>query len=82
MEPGELTCKELVELVTLYLEGALPPAEVARFEAHLGECRGCSTYIEQMRQTIRLVGELREDSISDTAEVDLRHAFRQWKEGG
>jgi anti-sigma factor RsiW len=50
----DLTCRELVELVTDYLEGALPAHERARFEAHLGECDACVAYVEQMRTTVRL----------------------------
>ncbi len=50
-----LVCREFVELVTDYLEGALPEAERIRFEAHLAECEGCSGYLEDMR---RLVGSL------------------------
>lgn len=50
----DLTCRELVELVTDYLEGTLPARERARFEAHLGECEACVAYVEQMRTTVRL----------------------------
>jgi anti-sigma factor RsiW len=50
-----LTCKELVELVTDYFEGALTPAERDRFDAHLRVCAGCEHYLEQMRITMRLV---------------------------
>jgi anti-sigma factor RsiW len=49
---ADLTCHELIELVTDYLEDALPAHERARFEAHLGECEGCVAYVEQMRTTI------------------------------
>ena len=52
----DLACRELVELVTDYLEGALPSGERERFEAHLGECEGCDAYVEQVRATIRLAG--------------------------
>ena len=51
-ENDEMTCKELVEVVTDYLEGGCPSAERARLEAHLAECPYCVEYIEQMRQTI------------------------------
>jgi len=51
----DLTCRELVELVTDYLEGTLPERERARFEAHLGECEACVAYVEQMRTTVRLI---------------------------
>ena len=52
----DLACRELVELVTNYLEGALPATERERFEAHLAECEGCDAYVEQVRATIRLAG--------------------------
>lgn len=75
----ELTCKELVELVTAYFEDALPADERLRFERHVSVCPGCSAYVEQMRQTITLVGELREQDVSPTAEQQLLQAFRGWK---
>ena len=76
----ELTCQELVELVTAYIEGALPPDEHTRFDAHLAVCRGCRTYLEQMRQTIGLLGTLTEASLSTQARDDLLGAFRRWKQ--
>lgn len=75
----ELTCKELVELVTAYFEDALSANERLRFERHVSVCPGCSAYVEQMRQTITLVGELREQDVSPTAEQQLLQAFRGWK---
>lgn len=75
----ELTCKELVELVTAYFEDALSADERLRFERHVSVCPGCSAYVEQMRQTITLVGELREQDVSPTAEQQLLQAFRGWK---
>ena len=52
----DLACRELVELVTDYLEDALPARERKRFEAHLAECEACDAYVEQVRATIRLAG--------------------------
>lgn len=75
----ELTCKELVELVTAYFEDALSANERLRFERHVSVCPGCSAYVEQMRQTITLVGELREQDVSPSAEQQLLQAFRGWK---
>ena len=74
-----LTCQELVELVTEYLEGALPPPERMRFEDHLRLCEGCTQYVEQMRTTINLTGHLSEESIEPQAKTDLLNVFRQWK---
>jgi len=79
--PDLLTCRELVELVTDYLEGALPPAERARFEAHVAGCDGCEIYVRQMRETIVLVGSLPADALSGEAEDELRAAFRDWRAG-
>jgi anti-sigma factor RsiW len=74
----ELSCQELVELVTDYLEGALPEELRARFERHIEHCSGCSTYLEQLRATIAATGRLTTESLSDDAERTLREAFRGW----
>lgn len=74
-----MTCRELVELVTDYLDGALPSRERERMEAHLEKCGGCSEYVEQMRQTIRLTGRLREDDVPLEAREALLTAFRGWR---
>lgn len=74
----ELTCQELVELVTDYFDGALPPAERARFDAHLDECEACRIYLEQMRATIAAVQSSRE--LEGREEVGaLLQTFRDWK---
>jgi predicted anti-sigma-YlaC factor YlaD len=80
-EPQELSCKELVELVTDYLEEALPLSERQRFDEHLANCRGCRAYVEQIRTTIRLAGSLNEDNIPDEAKDGLLRLFRDWKSG-
>lgn len=81
MISNELTCQELVELVTDYCEGKLSSEECRRFEEHLAQCPGCQTYLEQMRQTLRLLGGLGEESISPQARKELLSAFREWKRG-
>ena len=77
---AELTCKELVELVTEYLEGALTPTDVVRFERHISACPGCDTYVEQYRETIRLTGMLREDDLEPSVRDALLEQFRDWKQ--
>ena len=79
MSQNDLTCQELVELVTDYFEGALPPAERTRFEAHLKGCEGCTAYVQQMQQTIKLTGQLTEEIIPEPARRTLLETFRQWK---
>jgi anti-sigma factor RsiW len=75
-----LTCQEMVELVTDYLEGRLDDAARQRFEAHVAECDACTLYIEQMRLTIRALGHIPPESISPEAEEELLAAFRNWRE--
>lgn len=76
---GKLTCKQLVMLITEYVEGALSARERARFDEHLMKCDGCSEYLRQLRTTIRIVGRLREDDIASPARDALLAAFRDWK---
>ena len=78
----DLSCQELVELVTDYLEGALPAGLHERFDAHIAHCTGCQTYLEQMRMTIRATGELSVESLSPEAERALLDAFRGWRQPG
>ena len=78
MPTAELTCKELVEIVTDYLEERLPSSDRRRFEQHLVGCDGCRNYLDQMRETIRLLGRLSEDSIPVPARDRLLRAFRDW----
>ena len=80
VEPDELTCRELVELVTDYLEEMLPPAVLARLEAHLLECDDCPMYIDQLRTTIRLVGRLTESDVTPESRSILLGHFRVWKQ--
>lgn len=77
---ADLSCKELVELVTDYLEGALTREDRIRFDKHIGECPGCETYLDQMRQVIGTLGKLNEDSIPAAAKEPLLQIFRNWKQ--
>jgi anti-sigma factor RsiW len=74
-----LTCLELTEVLTDYLEGVMPPEDVERFEAHLDLCEGCVNYVAQMRHTIRTTRELHLSVVEATAPDDLLEAFRAWK---
>jgi anti-sigma factor RsiW len=78
-DAGQLTCKELVELVTDYLEGALPPSDRSRFDEHLTTCPYCRIYLDQMRQTIRALGHLPEEAIAPEALEALLARFRGWR---
>jgi anti-sigma factor RsiW len=74
---GELACIELVELVTEYLDDALPASERERIERHLGECDGCDRYVEQIRQTIRAAGRLAPEDMPSPVLDRLLTVFRE-----
>jgi anti-sigma factor RsiW len=76
----EMSCRELVEVVTDFLEGRLPDPDRVRLEAHLAECPYCEEYIAQMRETIEALGELpRAESLDPRTERELLEAFRGWR---
>jgi anti-sigma factor RsiW len=77
----QLSCRELVELVTDYLENTLAAEERARFDDHISRCDGCTEYLRQMRRTIQLTGTLSPESLSSEVERALLHAFRGWRTG-
>ena len=75
----QLSCQELVELVTDYLEGALSPEHTARFEDHISRCSACTIYLEQIRQTIALTGRLTVDELLATQLFDVHaHACSRY----
>jgi len=74
----ELACQELVEIVSDYLEAALPDADRERFDAHLEVCEGCRRYLDQMRTTIHVAGTLTEDDLDPGAKDQLLQLFREW----
>ena len=74
-----VTCREFVELVTEYLDGAMSPGDRIRFQAHIDHCDECREYLAQFRVTIAAVGHLPSESIAPEAEARLLDAFRGWK---
>jgi hypothetical protein len=79
MSVPELTCQELVEVVTDYLEGGMPAERRLLLEEHLAFCDWCQTYLKQLQETIRLTGTLREDDVRPEARDALLRVFRDWK---
>ena len=73
---AHLSCRELVELVTEYLEGALSRGDRMRFEQHIAGCENCSEYLEQIKRTVQLTGELREEDVP----LELLAVFRDWSD--
>lgn len=76
-----MVCKELVELVTDYIENGLSENDRSRFEEHIAYCRGCQNYMDEFRKTIQVISELTEDALSGQARADLMTAFSKWRKG-
>jgi anti-sigma factor RsiW len=74
-----LTCREVVELLSDYLEDMLPAREHARVEAHLATCPECTAYLDQLRATIGTLGRLREQDVPPPLRARLLTAFRGWR---
>jgi predicted anti-sigma-YlaC factor YlaD len=74
----EISCAEIVELVTDYFEGVLPDETVARLDAHLADCEGCAAYLDQMRTAVELTGRLRAEELDPDVRAALVEAFRDW----
>ena len=74
----EMSCRELVEVITDYIEDTMPSGDRRRFEAHLEECAYCANYLDQMRETIAAMGELREEWLDPEARDQLLRTFRCW----
>ena len=79
-EPDDLACKELVELITPYLDGELSSEQRTRIDAHLATCDGCVNALEQMRETIRVTGTLTDEQIPEPEREALRSVFRSWRQ--
>ena len=77
--PSDLACRELVQLVTDYLEGVLSAAERDRFEQHIAACRGCAVYLRQMRELVRVSGRIPAGAVPPEPPPELLRAFAAWK---
>jgi len=75
----EMPCQELVEVISSYFDGSLGRRDRRRFEAHLRECEACERYLEQMRETVDLLGKVSLDTLSPEAQSTLLDAFRDLK---
>ena len=80
--PPPIACRQAVEAVTAYLEGAMSARERARFEAHLSACPHCTAYVEQIRETIALTGSIAPEDLSPEAQRDLVAVFTAWAADG
>jgi anti-sigma factor RsiW len=74
-----MTCRELVELVTEYMEGTLREEDRLRLDVHLAECPYCEEYLAQMRRTVEMLGRVPSELIDPSKQEELLEAFRGWR---
>jgi anti-sigma factor RsiW len=74
-----LVCKEVVELVTDYLEGTMAPRERARFESHIADCPNCRRYLAQMRITLDVLGRIEAEAVAPETMDELVELYRRWQ---
>jgi predicted anti-sigma-YlaC factor YlaD len=79
MSDQALTCHEIIELLSTYIEGGLTADDRSRVDEHLALCDGCTTYLEQMRETIRLSGMVTDEQVPEDEKTALLAAFRDWR---
>jgi anti-sigma factor RsiW len=72
-------CREVVELMTEYLEGTLSAGDRARFESHIAGCNGCQAYLAQLRTTLKVLGAMPDEPMPEPLKAELIQAFRDWK---
>ena len=75
----DVLCREAVELVTDYLEGALSRRDRSRFERHLTACPHCREYLDQIRVTIALLGRVEPESLAPEVRDELVTLYRRWR---
>ena len=76
----DITCQQAVALVAAYLDGALTPTELARFEAHMGECPMCHEHLKQIEAAVLVTGEIRAEDLDPLAREDLMDLYRRWRD--
>ena len=76
-----LVCRQVVELVTDYLEGTMAPRERARFESHIADCPHCRRCLAQMRTTLAVLGRIEPDAVAPEAMDELVELYRRWQAG-
>jgi anti-sigma factor RsiW len=74
-----MNCRQVVELMTDYLEGNLGAKDRARFEDHIAGCDGCRAYLSQLRTTRDVVGKIADEPMPASVERELIEAFRNWR---
>ena len=76
----EMACKELIDVLSDYLDGSLPPDDRRRLEVHLDECAYCINYVMQMKDTIDAMGGVSLESLAPEKQGEVLEAFRGWQD--
>ena len=75
-----LVCHQAVELMSAYLDDALPPRDSTRLERHLADCPNCTEYLAQLRASIAALGRVDHEQLSDEAVDELVALYKRWQQ--
>lgn len=70
-----LSCQDVTELVTDYLEHRLSVRGWLSFQMHVGMCRHCRAYLRQMRLTVATLGSVPAEPIPADVREELLRRF-------
>jgi anti-sigma factor RsiW len=74
-----MACREVVALLTDYIDGVLAPHDASRLEAHLADCPHCTEYLDQFRVAIAAAGRVEPDDLAPEVVDDLVALYRAWR---
>ncbi len=75
-----LSCQQITEIITDYLEGRMSFADRIRFQMHVGMCKHCRAYLRQMKATIGSLGQLPDEPIPADVRDEMRKRFAAWND--
>ena len=73
-----LSCQEITEIITDYLEGRMSFSDRMRFQMHVGMCKHCRAYLRQMKATIGSLGQLPDEPMPTDVRDEMRERFAAW----
>jgi anti-sigma factor RsiW len=82
LAPEDLACRDLIAMVTDYLDGVLAEPVATQVAGHLAICDGCEEYLTQFRGTISALGALPVATLDPAVRTQLLQAFQDFPHGG
>ncbi|OGC00482.1 MAG: hypothetical protein A3G35_09110 [candidate division NC10 bacterium RIFCSPLOWO2_12_FULL_66_18] len=71
-----ITCREMVDLLSDYVDGHLEPTLARQLEAHLRGCTECTAFLRTFKETLALAKEAACEEMPEELKVRLRDFLR------